>query len=910
MTAKAINEDLLAALDLAALEQHQDGLFKFLCAPPRWFVRLYPSSQDENLDLRRAFLFLDHFLDEAESFWKTGSGRLRSGPWNEADSEGNEFHLQASALLLGDRRILLIEPLRFDFEEVQPLAQKAREKSLDFDRLARAEEALRRSEARNQAILNAIPDLMLQIDRRGVILDYRLKRGFGIARDSQVAGKTIYEAMPVEIAEPIERAVTEAAEDGAAHIFERGLMIDGLWLEYEIRIVTSGPSETLVIVRDITRRKQLERELIDTREAALAASRAKTDFLARMSHEIRTPMNGVIGMISLLLDTSLDAEQMKLARTARSSAEAMLAIINDLLDLSRIEAGKTRIEPEDFNLREAVEETVELLSERAHAKGLELVCFIDEKVPDRLRGDAGRIRQILMNLAGNAIKFTREGEVVVRLDCKEEREARAVVRFSISDTGIGIAPEAVRALFQPFSQADESINRKYGGTGLGLAISKQLVDLMGGEIGVESQPLEGSTFWFALPLERQPRVEEVSQARVPGARALIVDAGATSRRALRRYLRMIGLRSDDCASGAGALAALRRQSTAGQPYDFVFINLRTHRMDGFTLARRIKSDDLISTPRLIMMKPFGRRDESDGAEIDAYITKPVRLSRLIDCLKEAVSGKPRPVAPVSRSQGEAAVSLPGSSSGLRVLLVEDNPINQEVTQMQLQRLGCRADIVNNGAEAVEAMDKGDYQIVLMDCQMPEMDGYQATREIRRREGDNRRAIIIAMTANALKGDREKCIEAGMDDYVSKPLSQEELAAALDRWTASEDMNSSGSNTESLQFDLHEGLRKLTGGSGGAALVNLIELFLKDASERMAAMREETDSQALAQTAHALKGSCGYLGANRMASICETLEKIGREGSLEGVSNLLRLLDEEFQRVGEALEVEKEKALSG
>jgi signal transduction histidine kinase/DNA-binding response OmpR family regulator len=908
MTAEAKLTDILAALDIAAIERREDGSFRLISSATAWLTSIFPHKAGEAINLRSSF-FLDHFLQEAESFWQSGgSERLRSGPWNET----RDLQLEASALLIAGRKILLIEPFRLDYGEAQPLAQKAREKSLDYERLARAEESLRRSEARNQAILDAIPDLMLQVDGRGAILEYRPKKTLDLAPALKLASR-VQDVLPAEIADPLYESARQAISDRATRVFEVSMNIEGRSKDYEVRVAASGADTALAIVRDITRRKQLERELIDTREAALAASRAKSDFLARMSHEIRTPLNGVIGMIRLLVDAQLTAEQQRLALTAQSSAAALLDIINDLLDLSKIEAGKTRIESQDFNLRDTVEEAVEMLAERAHAKGLELVSFFDTNAPALVRGDAGRIRQIIVNLAGNAIKFTRTGEVAVKVARASESERRAVIRFEISDTGIGISAEAMPCLFHPFSQADPTIARRFGGTGLGLAISKQLVDLMGGEIGARSQEGKGSSFWFTLPLEKQ--LCEIRKPDLP-LRAIIIDRNATSRKALQHYLLSLGARSDHFAGGAKALEIMRRRAADRDPYDAAFINTRTRGMDGAALADAIKSDPALASTRVVMMKPFGNRSDA-SANIDAQMTKPVRLARLVECIRAMTNGE------TSLPQGEArpeiipaALARPSSTRDenrgkIRVLLAEDNPVNQEVALLHLQRLGYGVETVSDGREAIRAFEKAEYDIVLMDCQMPDIDGYEATREIRLREGQSRRVAIIAMTANALEGEREKCLAAGMDDYLTKPLDQEEMAAALRRWAAPKSMSSSKNisddHSDSLQSDLHEGLRKLAGGSGSEAIIRLIDLFIKDTGERLADMRAAKDEKTLGQTAHALKGSCGYLGATRMKSICEAIEDISRAGAMDRASVLIDLLEEEFARVCEALEGEKEEA---
>lgn len=551
--------------------------------------------------------------------------------------------------------------------------------------------------------------------------------------------------------------------------------------------VPKGEETEQQIARALRDLETRNREVAVARDQALETARRKSEILAMMSHEIRTPIYGINGMTRLLLSTDLTPEQRDIVETINGSGEALLKTITDVLDFSKIEAGKLEIDLIDFDLRSAVEQAVSLLAARAQAKGLELACLVHHDVPTSLRGDPGRLRQVLTNLLGNAIKFTEKGEVILRARLAKETEEAVVVRFEITDTGIGIPPQVREGLFQPFMQADSSTTRKYGGTGLGLAISKDIVQLLGGEIGVESELGKGSTFWFAMPLDKQMEntpALPLPRGDIQGLRVLVVDDNAPNRTILRSQIVSRGMASDVAESGPVALEMLRAAVNRNEPYHVGILDMQMPDMDGVELARAIKDDPALETVRLILLTSFGQPGDAKAAHqagAAAYLMKPVRESQLFECIAR-VMGAPteRAAAPLitrHNLQEEKARALP------RVLIAEDNTLNQKVAAGMLEEIGYKADVASTGREAVDAVSRIAYDLVLMDCEMPQTDGYAATAQIRQREGTARHTPIIAMTAHATDNHREKCLAAGMDDCISKGVKLEELKALLQRWIA-------------------------------------------------------------------------------------------------------------------------------
>jgi two-component system, sensor histidine kinase and response regulator len=791
----------------------------------------------------------------------------------------------------------------------------------DVTDLKRAEEETRRTQALLNSIIQNLPTSVFLKDAeelKYVLWNRASEELYGYSRE-ELIGKTADDFFSKEQADRFNEQDREALASGkllcvpeqTVDTRRKGTRILHT-KKLSILDEDGKPRYLLGISEDITHRKEAEHSLIMAREAAEQASRAKSEFLANMSHEIRTPINGIMGMTQLALNTELTGEQREYLEAVELSTDSLLRVINDILDFSKIEAGKLDLVAIDFNLRDCVADTMTALAVQAHTKGIELVYKIPQSMPDALIGDPGRLRQVLVNLLGNAIKFTHEGEVLVRVELESEPPSHVQLHFSVSDTGIGIPTEKQEKIFQAFEQADSSTTRNYGGTGLGLAICSQLIRMMGGRIWIESEMGKGSTFHFIVGLGLQeqpiqpPAVGDMSDlADLP---VLVVDDNATNRQILEETLLHWSMKPTVVESGPMALAAMEKASKDGRPFALVLTDCMMPEMDGFELAERINKTPGLATSTIIMLTSAGERGDASKCMklgIAAYLLKPIKQSELFFTVCKVLKASP---SEVQRPSLITRHSIRESKAKLRILLAEDNLVNQKLAVRILEKMGHTVSIAVNGKKAVEYQNNELFDLILMDVQMPEMDGLEATKAIREREkGTNSRVPILAMTAYAMKDDKEKCLEAGMDGYVSKPINTQELFETIENLLGVPNLAPQHANGAEQVLDKAQILDRM--GGDKELLREVMTLFLDDGPkllEQMSDAIRQGDADGLQKAAHALKGAVANFTAKSAVQAALDLEAMAKTGDISQAVGALAVLEKEIDHVREELIAFKEE----
>jgi two-component system, sensor histidine kinase and response regulator len=863
----------------------------------------------------------DHFLRGV--FWPMSVfGSLTVSPWRWAEHSAWVVFEDVVLIHGGFQSLRELRELASRQAEIEianaTMEQEVQDRTAQL-RLANAEltrQAGELLESKNlmASIVETAPDAILTIDHGGRVTEFNpaAEAMFGYAKRDSV-GKHLEELIAqlsrydtlnelfTSNAVPFVRCSQEAA----------AVRSDGTEFPAELTITSverAGLSPLYVgFLRDLTSRKLAEETLRQAAETAQAASRAKSEFLANMSHEIRTPMNGVIGMTELALDTDLTPRQREYLGLVKSSADSLLTVINDILDFSKIEAGKLSLDPTPFALRNALDETLQALAMRAHAKGLELACRIAPEVPDAVIGDLGRLRQVVVNLVGNAIKFTERGEVVASVSLEASGDETVQLKVAVADTGIGISVQNMRAIFRPFEQADGSTTRRFGGTGLGLTISSKLVELMGGQISVQSEIGVGSTFWFTVKLGLQSQngsgCGDIEVPLLEGLPVLIVDDNATNRLILEEVVRSWGARPTAVDCGPAALEELQRAVPRHEPFPIVLVDGMMPGMDGLDLAGLIRATPAIADVRILLLTSAGHPEDTTrcrALDISACLTKPVRQSELFDALMKGMSfwNRAERVRPLRHAADDRISPLP-ELEHLHILLAEDHPVNQKVAVRMLQHQGHSVAVVADGRQALAELDAGEFDVVLMDLQMPEMDGFEALRAIRDRETHTGRHVtVIALTAHAMQGDRERCLEAGFDGYLPKPIRQADLHKALEALARGSDSDGKDPNQSIIM-----GLSEICGGDDDFAR-ELAEMFLESAPRTIADIEtalESGDLHALTNQAHALSGISRTIGAKNLAGVAAQLEAAGRASSLTAAVKLGPGLVAAWEQARSALE---------